>query len=182
MKNFKERYQSVFEIVCRCLGDNWRINLLDNDGYRIKITSNQFMGFSIHVREDKNRFTVMGSFDSRTHRGEIYSCTVSKDRNPVHIAEDIKRKIIAFAQDEIRQAKESKVKAQEKKEQDQIVKNMLSRLFTMHSSWQSGVIGSFKAENGLDGMIRKTSSGYKIEIDRLSVDNLIKLAGMVTTL
>lgn len=182
MKNFNERYQSVFEIVCRCLGDNWRINLLNNDNYRIKITSNQFMGFSIHVREEKNRFTIMGSFDSRIHRGKIYTCTVSKDRNPAHIAEDIKRKIIAFAQDEIKQANESKVKAQEKKENDLIVKGMLSRLFTMHKSWQSGVIGSFKADNGLDGMIRKTGSGYKIEIDRLSVDNLIKLAGMITTL
>ncbi|MEY0290325.1 hypothetical protein AB7303_19690 [Providencia rettgeri] len=182
MKNFNERYQSVFEIVCRCLGDNWRINLLDNDTYRIKITSNQFMGFSIHVREEKNRFSIMGSFDSRIHRGEIHSCTVSKDRNPVHIAEDIKRKIIVFAHDEINKAKESKVKEQEKKEQDLIVKNMLSRLFTMHSSWQSGVIGSFKSDNGLDGMIRKTYSGYKIEVDKLSVDNLIKLAGMITTL
>ncbi|WP_448805408.1 hypothetical protein, partial [Bacillus subtilis] len=119
-------------------------------------------------------------FDSRIHRGEIYSCTVSKDRNPVHIADDIKRKIITFAQNEIREAKESEAKAKEKKEQDLIVKNMLSRLFTMHSSWQSGVIGSFNSANGLDGTIRKTSSGYKIEIDRLSLDNLIKLAGMIT--
>ncbi|MEX9975687.1 hypothetical protein AB7W84_19400 [Providencia rettgeri] len=182
MKNFNERYQSVFDIVCRCLGDNWRINLLDNDNYRIKITSNRFMGFSIHVREEKNRFTIMGSFDSRIHRGKIYTCTVSKDRNPVHIAEDIKRKIIAFAQNEISEAKESAAKEQEKKANDLIVNGMLSRLFTMHKSWQSGVIGSFKTDNGLDGMIRKTGSGYKIEIDRLSVDNLIKLAGMITTL
>lgn len=182
MKSFKERYEPVFDIVCRCLGDNWRINLLDNDNYRINITSNRFMGFSIHVREEKNRFTIMGSFDSRIHRGKIYTCTVSKDRNPVHIADDIKRKIIVFAQNEIHKAKESEAQAKEKKEQDLIVKSMLSRLFTMHSSWQSGVIGSFKSDNGLDGIIRKTYSGYKIEIDRLSVDNLIKLAGMITTL
>lgn len=182
MKNFNERYQSVFDIVCRCLGDNWRINLLTEDSYRIKITSNQFMGFSIHIREDKNRFSIMGNFESRIHRGKIYSCTVSKERNPVHIANDIKRKIIAFAQNEIREAKEKEEKEKGKKEQDLIVTNMLSRLFTMHKSWQSGVIGSFKSDNGLDGMIRKTSKGYKIEIDRLSIDNLIKLAGMISTL
>lgn len=86
MKDFKESYQSVFEIICRCLGDNWRINLLINDCYRIRITSNMFIGFSLQVREEKNRFSIMGSFDSRIHRGNIYSCTVSKDRNPVHIA------------------------------------------------------------------------------------------------
>lgn len=182
MKNFNERYQSIFDIVCRCLGDNWRINLLNNDNYRIKITSNLFMEFSIHIREEKNRFSIMGSYDSRIHRGKIYSCTVSKDRNPIHIANDIKRKIIAFAQNEIREAKEHKEKEKEKKEQELIVKNMLSRLFTIHSNWQNGVIGSFKSDNGLNGVIRETSSGYKIEIDKLSVDNLIKLAGMITTL
>lgn len=107
MKDFKESYQSVFEIICRCLGDNWRINLLINDCYRIRITSNMFIGFSLQVREEKNRFSIMGSFDSRIHRGNIYSCTVSKDRNPVHIAEDIKRKIISFSQDEISKAKNS---------------------------------------------------------------------------
>ncbi|EGT3611228.1 hypothetical protein FAP59_16670 [Morganella morganii] len=180
--NFSERNRPLFDIVCRCLGDNWRINLLDNYGCRIKVTSNQFMGFSIYVREDKNRFTVIGSFDSRIHRGKNYSCTVSKDRNPVHIADDIKRKIIAFAHDEITAAKESEKKAQDLKEQDKIVKGMLSQLLSIHSYPNSGVVGGFRACNGIDGMIRVNYTGYKIEICGLSVDNLIKIAGFIRQL
>lgn len=182
MKDFKESYQSVFEIVCRCLGDNWRINLLTNDCYRIRITSNMFIGFSLQVREEKNRFSIMGSFDSRIHRGNIYSCTVSKDRNPVHIAEDIKRKIILFAQDEISKGKNSEKKNQDLKEHDRIVKGMLSQLLTLQSNPHCGVLGGFRSENGLDGIIRTNSGGYKIEIGGLSVDSLIKIAGFIKQL
>lgn len=183
MKNFKELYQSVFEIVCRCLGNNWRINGLDEKNtYRIIITSNQFPKFSIYIREEKNRFSITGSYDSRVYRGKIYTCTVSKYRNPVYIAEDIKRKIIAFAHDEITAAKESEKKAQDLKEQDKIVKGMLSQLLSIHSYPNSGVVGGFRACNGIEGMIRVNYTGYKIEICGLSVDNLIKIAGFIRQL
>ncbi len=33
-KNFFERYKPVFEIVCRILGNGWRVNLLDDCQYR----------------------------------------------------------------------------------------------------------------------------------------------------
>ncbi len=41
-KNFFERYKPVFEIVCRILGNGWRVNLLDDCQYRIKLTSPDF--------------------------------------------------------------------------------------------------------------------------------------------
>lgn len=46
-KNFIDQYKPVFEMVSGLLGSGWRVNLLDDCLYRIKLTSNQFMGFSI---------------------------------------------------------------------------------------------------------------------------------------
>ncbi len=49
-KNFFERYQPVFEIVCRILGNGWRVNLLDDCQYRIKLRVN--LGFSSVKNKD----------------------------------------------------------------------------------------------------------------------------------
>ncbi|ENP7393672.1 hypothetical protein ACEC56_004913 [Salmonella enterica] len=39
MNSFFERYKPVFEIVARLLGNDWRVNRLDDCQYRIKLTS-----------------------------------------------------------------------------------------------------------------------------------------------
>ncbi len=53
MKSFFERYQPVFEIVARLLGNGWRVNLLDDCQYRIKLTTPELKRYAITVREEK---------------------------------------------------------------------------------------------------------------------------------
>ncbi|EIE2769561.1 hypothetical protein KA541_004697 [Salmonella enterica subsp. enterica serovar Rubislaw] len=97
MNSFFERYKPVFEIVCRILGNGWRVNLLDDCQYRIKLTSPQFKNYSIHIRMEKGRLVIIGSVDSRSWRSPYHTCTVSPERNPVEIAADIEKKILTDA-------------------------------------------------------------------------------------
>lgn len=104
-KNFFERYHPVFEIVCRILGNGWRVNLLDDCQYRIKLTSPQYKNYSIHIRMEKGRLVIIGSVDSRSWRSPYHTCTVSPVRNPVEIAADIEKKIMADALDNVDMAR-----------------------------------------------------------------------------
>lgn len=66
MNSFFEQYHPVFEVVCRILGNGWRVNKLDDCSSRIKLTSPQFKNYSVHIRMEKDRFSVVGSVDSRS--------------------------------------------------------------------------------------------------------------------
>ncbi|MBW5840140.1 hypothetical protein [Yersinia enterocolitica] len=177
---FFERYQPIFEIVCRILGNGWRINLLDDCLYRIKLTSPQYKNFSIHIRMEKGRLVIIGSVDSRSWRSPYHTCTVSPERNPVEIAADIEKKILIDAFEDVKKAREYERQLQQKQEQTQILKGMLSRLIHLYS-WH-GTFTGFKVENGLDGNVSERGDGYEMVIRGLSVEQLIKVAGFIKQL
>ena len=177
---FFERYQPVFEIVCRILGNGWRVNLLDDCQYRIKLTSPQYKNYSIHIRMEKGRLVIIGSVDSRSWRSPYHTCTVSPERNPVEIAADIEKKILTDAFENVEKAMEYERQLQKKREQTQILKGMLSRLIRL-VSWL-GTLTGFKVENGLDGNVSERGGGFEMVIRGLSVDQLIKVAGFIKQL
>lgn len=180
MKSFFERWQPVFDIVCRILGNGWRVNLLDDCQYRIKITSPHFRNYSVHIRMDKERLSIVGSVDSRNWRSPSYSCTVSLQRNPVEIAADIERKILVNALQDVEKALESEKNLQAEREKKRILKGMLSQLVHLES-W-NGALTGFKACNGLNGKVTESSDSYELFIRGLSMDQLVKLTGMVKQL
>lgn len=179
-ENFFERYKTTFEIVCRILGNGWRINLLDDCQHRIKLTSPHFKNYPIYIRMEKGRLVIMGCVDSRNWRSPYNICTVSPERNPVDIADDIQKKIVADASDNVDKAREYEQQLQHKREQKQILKGMLSRLMRL-DSWH-GTLTGFKVDNGLDGNVSERGDGYEMVIRGLSVDQLIKIAGFIKQL
>lgn len=180
MKSFFERWQPVFEIVCRILGNGWRVNLLDDCQYRIKITSPHFRNYSVHIRMDKERLSIVGSVDSRNWRSPCYSCTVSLQRNPVEIAADIERKILVNALQDVEKALECEKNLQAERERKRILKGMLSQLVQLEN-WH-GTLTGYKAENGLNGQVTEHGDGYGFLVCGLSMDQLVKLTGMVKQL
>lgn len=122
----------------------------------------------------------MGSVDSRNWRSPCYSCTVSLFRNPVEIAADIERKILANALQDVEKALECEKNIQAEREQKRILKGMLSQLVQLEN-WY-GTLTGFKVENGLNGQITEHGDGYGFLVRGLSLDQLIKLTGMVKQL
>ncbi|ELO5683064.1 hypothetical protein [Escherichia coli] len=180
MKNFFDHYLPVFEIVCRLLGNNWRVNIIDECEYRIKLTSPHFKNYSIHIRSENNRLAIIGSVDCSYWRSPCHKCTVSLKRNPVDIAGDIQRKILFSAQEEILTAQKYTEEKNNKKEHDKIVIGMLSRIveITPYYNYLTG----FKTKNGIHGAINENYSGYGIEFDGLDTEQLIKLVGFLSEL
>lgn len=80
------------------------MNKLDDCPSRIKLTSPQFKNYSVHIRMEKDRFSVVGSVDSRSWSSPYHVCTLSRKRNPVDIAANIERKILLNASQEVLQA------------------------------------------------------------------------------
>ncbi|MCV5688159.1 hypothetical protein OFN32_28535, partial [Escherichia coli] len=111
----------------------WRVNLLDDCQYRIKLTSPDFKNYSIHIRMEKGRLVIIGSVDSRSWRSPYHTCTVSPERNPVEIAADIEKKILSDALDNVDMAREYEQQLQQKREKKLILKGMLSRLVHLES-------------------------------------------------
>lgn len=180
MSLFFERYQPVFEVVARLLGNGWRVNLLDDCQYRIKLTTPALKRYAITVREDKGRLVIHGFVESRQWHGYGARCTVSLSRGATGIAEDIRRKILTTAQEDVTKAQEAEQKQRDGQEQEKIIKGMLAQLVTLNN-WHNALTG-FKAENGLDGKITDHFNGYGLFVQGLSVDQLIKLTGAIKQL
>ncbi|HFO0264095.1 TPA: hypothetical protein ACHIEN_004844 [Serratia marcescens] len=157
MKSFFERWQPVFEIVARLLGNGWRVNLLDDCPYRIKLTH--------------------GFVESRQWHGNGARCTVSPSRSATGIADDICHKILTTAREDVKKAREAEQAQQDAQEQETIIKGMLSQLVTL-DNWHDALTG-FKAENGLSGKITDHFNGYGLFVQGLSVEQLIKLTGAI---
>ncbi|WP_454728173.1 hypothetical protein [Citrobacter freundii] len=180
MNSFFERYQQVFEIVARLLGNGWRVNLLDDCQYRIKLTTPELKRYALTVREEKGRLLIHGFVESRQWHGYGALCTVSPSRSAAGIAEDIRRKILIQAQEDVTKAQEAEQKQRDAQEQEKIIKGMLAQLVTLNN-WHNALTG-FKAENGLDGKITDHFNGYGLFVQGLSVDQLIKLTGAIKQL
>lgn len=180
MKSFFECWQPVFEVVARLLGSGWRINRLDNCQYRIKLTTPELKRYAITVREEKGRLVIHGFVESRQWHGHGARCTVSPSRSATGIAEDIRRKILTTAQEDVTKAQEAEQKQRDAQEQENIIKGMLSQLVNLNI-WHDALTG-FKAENGLGGKITDYCGGYAITVQGLSVEQLIKLTGAIKQL
>lgn len=180
MNSFFKRYQATFEIVVRLLGNGWRVNLLDDCQYRIKLTTAELKRYVITVREENNRLIIHGFIESRQWRGNGARCTVSPSRGSAGIADDIRRKILIHAHEDIEKALEAERIKQEALEQDKIIKGMLSRLVKLESHYNA--FTGYKAENGLQGSVTKRFDGYGVFIQGLSVEQLIKITGAIKQL
>ncbi len=180
MKTFFEKYQPVFEVVCRLLGQGWRVNLLDDCQFRIKLTSPNFRNYLIHIRMEKERLHIVGGVDTRLWRSPVYLCTLSPQRNPVDIANDIQRKILVNAQQDIEKAREYEFSQRIEQEEKKILFGMMSQLVELEN-WH-GTLTGFITENGLNGYVSEGNNGYEMHIRGVSLDKLIKLAGLIKQL
>lgn len=180
MQNFFEKWQPVFEVVARLLENGWRVNRLDDCLYRIKLTTPALKRYAITAREEKDRLVIHGFVESRQWHGHGARCTVSPSRSATGIAEDIRRKILRTAQEDVTKAQEAEQKQREALEQEEIIKGMLSQLVKLEH-WHDTLTG-FKAENGLNGKITDYCGGYALTVQGLSVEQLIKLTGAIKQL
>ncbi|UCQ29618.1 hypothetical protein DCF83_18030 (plasmid) [Edwardsiella tarda] len=180
MNSFFERYQPVFEVVARLLGNGWRVNLLDDCRYRIKLTTPELKRYVITVREEKNRLVIYGFVESRQWSGNGAQCTVSLSREVTGIANDIRCKILPLARKEIENALKYEKNIHEQQEKKQILKGMLAQLVQLES-WYGALTG-FKTENGLSGKITEQGDCYDFVVRDLNIDQLVKLTGMIKQL
>ncbi|HHQ6539545.1 TPA: hypothetical protein ACSTJY_004975 [Serratia fonticola] len=181
MKNFKEQYEGIFNIVCRFLGGGWRVNQLDTvNKHRIKLTSPDFRDYAVYVRLEKDRIHIGGGVNSKLYQGGYNSCTVSPTKEPWLIANDIKRKIIFNAEEYIGYAKVARESNKDDQDEKELVKGLLSRLVEISSHW--GVLCGFK-HGALCGTVEQRYSGsYMLKIDSLDKDKLVRIVGFLSTL
>ncbi|EOV8630485.1 hypothetical protein [Proteus penneri] len=178
---FFQEYQSVCNDICYYLGNEWRINKIKSWDLCIILTSPKYKDYSIYFRPEKGRINISGSIYSRLFRYSCNYCTVSENRKPQHIANDIKRKILANIDEEIKKYIEDLEYYNNNLEQDKILKGMISR-FGKLNDYHNSFTG-FKLNNGIKGEVNRRYRGnQQLVIDDLNVDKLIKIIGFVSTL
>lgn len=128
MSNFFEKWQPVFEVSARLLGNGWRVNLLDDCPYKIKLTTPELKRYAITAREEKSRLVIYGFVESRQWLGNGARCTVSPSRGATGIADDIRRKILIQAREDVERVQEEEWAQRDAQEQEKIIKGMLSQL------------------------------------------------------
>ncbi|EBR1018859.1 hypothetical protein BRQ86_13975 [Salmonella enterica] len=180
MKSFFQCWQPVFEVVARLLGNGWRVNLLDDCPYRIKLTTPELKRYAITVREEKGRLVIHGFVESRQWHGHGARCTVSPSRAATGIADDIRRKILIQSREDVEKAQEAERAQRDAQEQEEIIKGMLSQLVKL-DNWHDALTG-FKVGNGLSGKITDHYNGYGLFVQGLNVEQLIKLTGTIKNL
>ncbi|ECO4313582.1 hypothetical protein AB0001_004784 [Salmonella enterica] len=181
---FLKQYEAVFNRVCAFLGNGWKIDRRVEEEYRIFLVSPNYRHYSISARLEDNRIYLFGSVRN-SKRGSGYSrCSVSPLRTPWGIADDIKRKILidALSHIEEHESELTKVRLQEEERQNTV--GLLSRLVEArrNSGYQSGLC-DFRTSLGLSGKVDDAKGSlYRLEVEDLSKDQLIKLVGFVSTL
>lgn len=181
MSNFKDQYTEVFNIVCRFLGDGWRINQLENDyAHRIKLTSPLYKNYYISARIEKGRIRLFGTVDSKYFRGGYHSCSVTPKREPWAIASDIKKKILFDAVEQIKLADVARKSQEDQQDEIRLIKGLLSRLVTLESHY--GALCGFKHGRVSGAIEQRYSGSYTLKIDSLDKDTLIRVVGFLSTL
>lgn len=177
--SFSERYTSVFQSVCRILGNGWKVNMTNKYDHRIVLFTPNLKKFTISIRIEKERLIIVGSVDSRVWRSPSHLCTVSAKRDPAGIARDIKTKILPTAVLEVEEASLYENERDDVREHKKIVLNMLSKLveLTPHNNSLTGI----KTEHGLRGVITEHGDGYRLQCSCLSTEQLIKMIGFMTS-
>lgn len=147
----------------------------------IKLTNPTLKNYSIVAKLEKNRIIIYGGIDYHHYSyAKLAKCTVSLIRNARSIAQDIKRKILINAVDEINKANDYHQKKQQDEEHRKIVKGMLTRLVKLTPYWNA--MTGIKTLSGIDGTIRESYNGYVVQFDGLTTEQLIKLVGFISVL
>ncbi|WGM08721.1 hypothetical protein [Arsenophonus nasoniae] len=181
-ETFKSAYLHLFERVCGFMGSGWRINKLHQDEeHLIKLMNPMLKNYSVVARKEKDRIMIYGSVDYYHYRyGKLAKCSVSLTRNASAIAEDIKRKVLITAVDEINKANEYHQKEQEKKEQKRILRGMLAQQVKLES-YHNAITGMV-ASSGVRGRVKEDYDGYNLKLYKLTTEQLVKIVGFVSTL
>ncbi|WP_281111474.1 hypothetical protein [Providencia rettgeri] len=180
-KSFFQEYQPVCDVICCLLGNEWRVNKIKSWDLCIILTSPQYKDYSIYFRREKGRLNISGSIYSRLFRYSCNSCTVSDNRNPKHIANDIKRKILINIDEEIKKHINNLKSHNENLEEDKILKGLISRFGKLNNYYNA--FTGFHLNNGIKGEVNRRYRGnQQLVIEDLDIDNLIKIIGFVSTL
>lgn len=180
-KSFFQEYQSVCNVICGLLGDEWRVNKIKSWDLCIVLTSPKYKDYSIYFRREKGRLNISGSIYSRLFHYSCNYCTVSEKRNPKHIANDIKRKILINIDEEIKKHIENLDSYNNKLEQDKILKGLISRFGKLRNHYNA--FTGFELNNCVKGEVNRRYRGnHQLIIDDINIDKLIKIIGFVSTL
>ena len=184
VNTFLVRYEAVFNRVCAFLGDGWRIDRRREDSYRIYLVNPEYRNYSISARLEKDRIHLLGSVQRSRRSNSYASCTVSPMREAWGIAQDIKRKILLNARENIADHEADRAEEQRIQDERRILVNLLSRLVGVQQySGYYGGLCHISTVAGLSGKVDEIyGKAYRFEIDGLSKDQLIKLAGFLSTL
>ncbi|MQL50034.1 MULTISPECIES: hypothetical protein [Photorhabdus] len=177
MDHFKKNFTNTFEVVCKFLGDGWRVDKLEPGyEYRIKLTSLNFKHFVIVATMEKGRIQISGGVS----HGVWCVCSVSTRRQPLAIARDIKRKILSSALGQIELLEAEIKKNQKRTEEREIVKSSIGCVVELQPNYYD--LCSFK-HGRIHGTVKESYDGcYNLHLSCLSKDELIYLVGFLSTL
>lgn len=184
MTTFYETFMPVFKRVCGFLGDGWRVDQRRADErYRIFLFTPALANYGITVRQEKDRLILTGgAVRSRSHN-DYSCCTVALKREPRGIAQDIRKKVLAYAQQQIATAAADLAGISARNEEQRILLHLLASLLEArdHQNYH-GILCEINA-HGVRGDVSEGYRGdYNLNLIRLSKDQLIKLAGFISTL
>ncbi|EGU3395794.1 hypothetical protein H3J60_004522 [Salmonella enterica] len=182
MKTFAESYVSFFRSVFLLIDRNWKLDQRESEKcntHRIKFINPEFRHLFIIIGMEKGRFIISIMVDRRVSSYvEPHSCSLSVKRTAVCIANDIQRKIIPHCGEMMQLASEHQEYAAEKKENENIVKHCLSRLFPIYDYYDS-MLG-FKTKN-INGAIRNNfTDNYTLKLENLTQEQLIRVSGFIS--
>lgn len=184
MTTFNETFIPVFKRVCSALGDGWRFDQRRADElYRIFLFTPALPNYSIVVLQEKDRLILTGSPKRSRSYNDYSRCTVALTREPRAIAQDIRKKILAYAPQQIDKAAADLAGRMEQKEDRQILLNLLSRLIeTRDLQNRNGILCELKAQCIRGYVSERYQGSYNLELSGLGKDQLIKLAGFISML
>ncbi|KAB1469129.1 hypothetical protein FZI27_20305 [Cronobacter sakazakii] len=185
--HFSVECLELFKDVARHLGEGWRVNfIVQQTPYYIYLTNPALKHFVISAcRAKEGRISISGGVKDGHYMGSTQCCTVSRSRPPRQIAVDIKRKLLANAE-ELNNRQVERIRARsEKKEKEAILMATLSRLVVVNQSRSHNEFCSFThKQTGVKGRIdgNVESGSFDLEVRGLNTDDLLKIIGFVTQL
>ncbi|WP_233981880.1 hypothetical protein [Pectobacterium versatile] len=184
MKNFIETYLPVFLRVCFFLGSDWRVDQRKlDDHYRIHLFTPKLNNYGITVRSEKNRIVIIGGVNRSISNISCSRCTVSLTRTPQEIAREIKKRILPEAETQISKADKDLTEAKVQVEEKNGLIHLLSQFIdTKDYSKLYAIFCEIRA-HGVSGDISGGwSNTYNLDLKNLSKDQLLKIAGFLSTL
>ncbi|EDM7166968.1 hypothetical protein CV935_22690 [Salmonella enterica subsp. enterica serovar Litchfield] len=183
-RNFFLKYESIFNRVCVFLGEGWKIDRRIQDDYRIHLIHPDYRNYSISARLENNKIKLLGCVHLTRRGNQFSSCSVSPLRDAIGIARDIKRKILCNAREQISFYEADTKGERLLREEREYTINLLSRLVDAkrYEGYYGGLC-QIKTNHGITGKVDDTKGViYRLELDDLNKDQLIKLIGFISTL